>query len=158
MAFTDKGTKQVNNISATHILLNIAIKNTASNATTAGTQDLYFTTGYASVLQVENPGNVQFTPISVAILPATATNGISGSSATFYKSNGETETDTGSLDSASNDQAKQTYHVTTRDATNAIIDQETNAITIYMMGVVFAITSRLSDPSGAVLTLSGNKQ
>jgi len=157
MDFTNQGTQLVNGINATHISLDISLTNTTTNAATAGTQDLYFTTGYAPVLQVENPDNVQYTPTSVAILPATASIGDSGPLSTFSKSNGETETDTWSLDSATNGRAKLTFHITTRDASNAIDNQETNAITIDTAGTVFSLSSRINDSSGEVLTLSGNK-
>lgn len=158
MAFANQGIQVVNGVNATHIRLDISLTNTSVNATAAGTQDLYFTTNYAPVFQVENPGNVQYTPTTVATLPATASIGDSGPLSTFSKSNGETEVDTWSLDSATNGRAKLTFHVTTRDAMNAIVDQETNALTIDTAGTVFALTSRINDPSGAVLTLSGNKQ
>ena len=43
-------------------------------------------------------------------------------------------------------------------AKNAIVDQETDALNIDTAGTVFALTSQVTDASGAVLTLSGNKQ
>ncbi|MHB8744742.1 MAG: hypothetical protein ACYC9L_16725 [Sulfuricaulis sp.] len=157
MAFTNQGTQLVKGVNATHIRLDSSLTNTTTNAVITATQDLYFTTAYAPVLQVENPGNVQYTPTTVATLPASANIGDSGPLSTFAKSNGETEVDTWRLESAANGQAKLTFHVTTRNA-NVIVDEETNALTIDTAGTVFALMSQVTDPSGAVLTLSGNKQ
>lgn len=158
MAFSNQGVAQINGVDTTHILLDLSLTQTNTNASITGTKDYYFTTGYEPVLQIENPGDVHYTPTSSTILPATASIGESGPMATYSKSNGETEVDTWSLDSTTNGRAKLTFHTTTRDAVNAIIDQETNAITIDTAGTVFAIKSQVIDSSGAVLTLSGNKQ
>ena len=40
---------------------------------------------------------------------------------------------------------------------NKIVDQETNTLTIDTAGTVFAITSQITDSSGATLTLSGER-
>lgn len=158
MIFTNQGVQPVNGVNATHIRLDLTLTETTTNAFVAGTQDLYFTTGYATVLQVSNPGNIQYIPTSVTALPASGSIGDSGPMGAFSKSNGETEVDTWSLDPAANGRAILTFHATVRDATNTIVEQESHAFTIDAAGRVFSLTSQINYPSGFALTLSGNKQ
>lgn len=158
MTFSNQGSAQINGVDTTYIRLDLSLTETNTNAMIAGTQDIYLAVGYEPILLVANPGNIQYTPTSSAIIPATARIGESGPMATYSTSNGETEVDTWSLDSAANGQAKLTFHATTRDAANVIVDQEIEAITIDTAGTVFALSSQLIDSSGAVLTLSGDKQ
>ena len=158
MIFTNQGTQTVNGIDATHITLDLSLTETNSNAVVAGTQDLYFEADYVPVLQVSNPDNIQYMPTSVVAIPSSASVGDSGAMATYALSTGEIEVDTWSLDPGVNGRATLTFHVTIRDATNAITDQETYAFTIDEAGTVYALALTLNDSSGLVLTLSGNKQ